>query len=80
MIAEDLSPFPVRLVRCEDDRLCLIPAQYQLEEGVSTFGAEWEVSDLIHNQQLRLREYLDALKNRTRNPASRAIIPRAMAR
>ena len=61
MVTEDLPPLPVGLVRGEDRRGLLIPPGDQTEETVGTFAVEGQVSHLIDDQEMKLRERLNPL-------------------
>jgi hypothetical protein len=49
--AEDVTPFGKAAVRGEDHCALLVAGIDQLEEQVATTGRDWQVADLIDDQQ-----------------------------
>src|SRR5215831_2984252 len=49
--AEDVAPFSEAAVRGEDHRALLIAGIDQLEEQVAATGRDWQVADLVDDQQ-----------------------------
>jgi hypothetical protein len=50
-VAEDLSPAPERLVGSDDDRRSFIAGGYELEEQVGGLCLEWDVADLVDDDE-----------------------------
>jgi len=72
MVTEDLPPLPVGLVRGEDRRGLLIPPGDQTEETLGAFAVEGQISHLIDDQEMKLRERL--------NPLFKFVLPEAPGR
>ena len=61
MVAENFSPLTVRLVRGKDRRRLLISPRNQIEEAMGSFTIERQISHLVYNQEMELREYSNTL-------------------
>lgn len=60
-IPEHVGPFGKRLVRSEDGRPFLVPCGNELEEPVGEVFVDWQVSNLIDDDEGVLQAMLDDL-------------------
>jgi hypothetical protein len=63
-IAEDLTPFREAAVRGEDHGALFVSGVDELEEQVSAAGDDWQISNLVDDQQSEAAEVADALSQR----------------
>ena len=55
-IAEDLAPFASRAVGADEHASAFVPAAYKLKEQMRDVRLEGQVTEFVHDQELRLRE------------------------
>ena len=61
VVAEDLSPLAIGLIRRENRQGLLIPPGDQLKEAMRSFAIEGQISHLIDDQEMKLGKGFDAL-------------------
>ena len=56
LVAEHLAPGAEALIAGGDNRATAIATRHQLKEQVSSLPVDWQIANLVNNQQLGLAE------------------------
>ena len=56
LVAEDLAPLRDHLIRREEHAAALVATRDELEEEIGAALFEWQVPELVDDEELRLRE------------------------